>query len=184
MIFGLGGGSGPRKALRLGLPWWRWSVFGGAGGDFGGLSVVRPSGGPKRASLEGFQGWFHAALGGALAGVADMAEANAFLASDCPPRHNAEFMRPAREQGSAYAPVLSMGVVDDILCGHHSRMVGRDNCVQFDGLALQVARIRGVRSFTGAKVTVRRHLNGFISVGHGHMTLGEYAPNGEPVNAP
>ena len=118
----------------------------------------------------------------ALAGVADMAEANAFLASDCPPRHNAEFMRPAREQGSAYAPVLSMGVVDDILCGHHSRMVGRDNCVQFDGLALQVARIRGVRSFAGAKVTVRRHLNGFISVGHGHMTLGEYAPNGEPVN--
>ena len=75
----------------------------------------------------------------ALAGVADMAEANAFLASDFLPRHNAEFMRPAREQGSAYAPVLSMGVVDDILCEHHSRMVGRDNCVQFDGLALQVA---------------------------------------------
>ena len=41
-------------------------------------------------------------------------------------------------------------------------------------------RSPGPGASAGTNVTVRRHPNGFISVGHGHMTLGKYAPTGNP----
>ncbi|HTJ55695.1 MAG TPA: ISNCY family transposase, partial [Nitrosospira sp.] len=63
-----------------------------------------------------------------LAGITDMAEANRYLKNVYLPAFNAEFMQPAREEGSAFVPWIG-GELDDILCERFERTVGNDNCV-------------------------------------------------------
>ena len=74
----------------------------------------------------------------ALAGATDLDSANRCLAEVCLPAFNAEFAQPARDSGSAFAPCRDPAALDDVLCGVHERTVGRDNCVRFEGLALQL----------------------------------------------
>ena len=47
--------------------------------------------------------------------------------------HNTEFRRGAHAEGSAFMPPADPGALDNILCEKHTRVVGRDNCVQFGG---------------------------------------------------
>ena len=71
-------------------------------------------------------------------------------------RRNAEFAPPAREAGSAFVPYRDLAALDDILCEIHERTVGRDNCVRFEGLALQLPadRHRNVRGSSGLEPPV------------------------------
>lgn len=54
---------------------------------------------------------------------------------------NAEFARPPRKVESAFVPLGSGTDLDAILCELHERTVGRDNCVQFGRMRLQLFRI-------------------------------------------
>ncbi|WP_411726291.1 hypothetical protein [Methyloglobulus sp.] len=65
-----------------------------------------------------------------------MTAANAHLRDVCRPASDAEFAQPPLEEGTASVPVLG-GNLDDILCGHYGRTVGKGNCVRFDGLTSQ-----------------------------------------------
>ena len=47
------------------------------------------------------------------------------------PAHNARFAVAAAEQGSAFVPFAAS--LRDILCVKHERVVGRDNCVRYEG---------------------------------------------------
>jgi len=70
------------------------------------------------------------------------------------PAFNAEFMPPVLEEGSAFVPWIG-GKLDDFLCETFERVVGKDNCVAFEGMALQVPKDRHRMHYR--KVKVRGH---------------------------
>ncbi len=73
----------------------------------------------------------------ALAAITTMAAANDYLRAVYRPAFNQEFAQPAMEEGSAFVPCLG-GNLEDILCEQFERTVGKDNCVRFEGLTLQI----------------------------------------------
>ena len=115
----------------------------------------------------------------AAAGIADMESANRYLREVYLPAFNAEFARPAREEGSAFVACADPAALDDILCEIHERVVGRDNCVRFERLALQLPADRRRPHYVKARVKVRRHADGALSVWHGPRKLARYGPGGE-----
>jgi len=74
----------------------------------------------------------------ALLGITDMMSANRYLREQYLPASNAEFMPPALKEGSRTQP----SQIDDILCEHHERVVGKDNGVSFAGIKLQIPQDR------------------------------------------
>ena len=115
----------------------------------------------------------------AAAGIADMESANRYLREVYMPAFNAEFARPAREEGSAFVPCGDLAALDDILCEVHERTVGRDNCVRFERMALQLPADRHRPHYVKARVKVRRHADGALSVWHGPRRLARYGSGGE-----
>ena len=116
----------------------------------------------------------------ALAGITDMAAANRYLAKTYRKAFNAEFMRPAMEQGSAFVPWIGAGL-DDILCEQFERVVGNDNCVRFEGLALQIPPDRHRCHYVKARVRVHRYPNGRLAIFHGPRKLAIFDANGKEI---
>jgi hypothetical protein len=116
----------------------------------------------------------------ALAGITDMADANRYLATVYLPAFNAEFAQPAMEDGSAFVPWIG-GSLDDILCEHHERTVGADNCVRFEGLILQIPADRHRCHYVKAHVRVNRYGNGALALFHGPRGLAYFTPDGRPI---
>ncbi len=73
----------------------------------------------------------------ALHGITDIDAANTYLKQRYMPTFNAEFSHPARETGNAFVPLVEIDL-DDYLCERYERVVGKDNCVQFERLHLQL----------------------------------------------
>ena len=118
----------------------------------------------------------------ALAGITDMAAANAYLRDSYLPAFNAEFAHPSREEGSAFVPCPSSVVLDDILCEQEARTVGKDNGVRFDGRVLQLPAVKHRYHYIKAKVNVCRHTDGTVSVFHGPRRLARYDSQGQLLN--
>lgn len=116
----------------------------------------------------------------ALAGITDMDSANGYIREVYLPRFNREFARPARQEGSAFVPMADAGGLDNILCEEHGRTVGRDNCVSFECLSLQLPGDRHRPHYMKARVRVRRHMDGRLSVWHGPRLLQRYSADGQP----
>jgi hypothetical protein len=116
-----------------------------------------------------------------LAGITTMAAANRYLANLYRPAFNAEFMQPAREEGTAFVPWIG-GSIKDILCEQFERTVGNDNCVRFEGLSLQIPAARHRCHFVKAKVRVHRYTNGCLAVFHGPRRLADYDAKGRLMN--
>ncbi len=66
----------------------------------------------------------------ALAGIATMSEANAWLRDTYIPAHNARFAITAEQEGSAFVAVPGLDLAE-VLCVQEERIVGNDNCVSF-----------------------------------------------------
>jgi len=73
----------------------------------------------------------------ALHDITTMEEANRYLTDVYQPAFNAEFMRPAAEERTAFVP-WEKTCLDDILCEQYGRTVTADNCVAFEGKTLQI----------------------------------------------
>ena len=73
----------------------------------------------------------------ALAGITEMTAANVYLQAVYRPEFNAEFANPPSEDGTAFVPFPG-GNLDDILCEQFERAVGKDNCVRFERILLQI----------------------------------------------
>ncbi len=114
----------------------------------------------------------------ALAGITDMAAANRYLQEHYLPAFNAEFMQLAREEGSAFVAWIG-GDLDDYLCEQHTRTVGKDNCVSFKGLSLQIPADRRRYHYVKVKVRVHRYADQSLAVFHGPRPLARYDRNGE-----
>jgi transposase len=113
----------------------------------------------------------------AAAGIRGMAEANRYVKEVYLPAFNAEFSHPAREEGTGFVPYVGRGI-EEILCEHFERVVGRDNCVEFERLKLQIPTTRGRSHYMKAKVRVHRYNDGSLAVFHGHRCLGRYDTKG------
>jgi len=114
----------------------------------------------------------------ALAGITTMEAANRYLKQIYLPAFNAEFSKPAATPGSAFVPWIS-GNLDDILCEQYSRTVGRDNCVSFEGLILQIPADIYRCNYIKAKVRVHRYLDGTLAIFHGPRKLATYGRGGQ-----
>ena len=114
----------------------------------------------------------------ALHGITDIDEANRYLAQVYLPAFNAEFEKPAIEEGSAFVPWIG-GNIDDILCEHFDRTVNADNCVSFDRLTLQIPANRYRCHYVRVKVQVHRYLDGSLAIFHGPRKLADYDLRGK-----
>jgi hypothetical protein len=119
----------------------------------------------------------------ARAGIVDMQQANIYLAEVYLPRHNAEFAVPASGSGSAFVPYIG-NALDDILCEHHERVVGNDNCVAFERLSLQIPADDTRAHYVKRRVRVHRYVDGSLAVFYGPRRLGRYDAQGVLMGSP
>lgn len=114
----------------------------------------------------------------ALAGITEMAQANRYLEQVYRPAYNVEFAVPAAEPGSAFVPYIGPHLAN-ILCEQFERSVGKDNCVSFEALTLQIPADRYRQHYVKAKVRVHRYVDGTLAIFHGPRKLADYHARGE-----
>jgi transposase len=112
-----------------------------------------------------------------LAGIRTVEAANAFLVQTWVPFHNRTWTVAPAELGTAFVPYVGEQL-DRIFAVQHTRVVGNDNCVQFERRQLQIPQAAWRYSFAKCRVTVYAHLDGTLSLGYGPHTLGRYAADG------
>jgi transposase len=113
----------------------------------------------------------------ALAGITDLEAANRYIKEVYLPAFNAEFMQPAMEQGSTFVSFIGADL-GDILCEQYERVVGKDNCVSFEGLKLQIPPDQYRLHYVKVTVKVHRYPNGSMAVFHGPRRLACYDKGG------
>ena len=116
----------------------------------------------------------------AVAGITDMKKANTYIRNIYLPAFNDEFSVPPEEATSMFVSWAGT-TVEDILCEHYERTVGNDNCVRFDGLALQIPQDQYRYHYVRVKVRVHRYPNGKLAIFHGHRKLASYNSKGKEV---
>jgi transposase len=119
-----------------------------------------------------------------VAGITTLEAANTYWRAQFIPDYNAQFTRPAADPASAFVPLGAAVDLDQLLAEDGERLVGRDNVVSFDGVALQLAKQPGRRSCAGLHVRVWRHLSGEHTVWRGPQCLGHYDAQGRPLEGP
>ena len=114
-------------------------------------------------------------------GIVEMGEANRYLSESFVDDFNRRFAVAAAEEGSAFVPLLGVGL-EDILCLKHQRVVGNDNCVKYKGMSLQIPPVEDRAHFVRAKVVVHEYGDGSMAVVHeGKRRLGFYDREGNLV---
>ena len=97
-----------------------------------------------------------------LAGVSDIAAANRLLDESFLASFTGRFAVPPAESGDAHrAPAVAL---DEELCEHHERTVGRDWCVQWRRTLLQIDRRHEALRLAGKAVTLRQLPGGEVRV--------------------
>jgi transposase len=114
----------------------------------------------------------------AMLGITTMDEANHYLKNTYMDSFNSEFAVPAATEGSAFVSWLQ-GSLDDVLCEHYERTVGKNNCVSFEGLTLQIPKDNYRCHYNKVKVRVHRYVNGQLAIFHGPRKLAEYDNKGQ-----
>jgi len=111
------------------------------------------------------------------AGITDMKDANRYLQGHYMPAFNEEFMVPAAEKGTGFVPLIGQDI-SDILCEQYERTVGKDNCVAFEGMKLQIPQDRYRLHYVKVKVRVHRYPDGMLAIFYGPRKLADYDSNG------
>jgi hypothetical protein len=117
-----------------------------------------------------------------LAGIATVEAANRYLKEVFVPDYNARFAVPAAEPGSAVIPSAGRPL-EEVLCAQESRQVGRDNCVIWKGIALQIPPQRHRHHYVKASVRVHEYPDGRLAIFDGPSCLARFYPAGKPIDA-
>ncbi len=112
-------------------------------------------------------------------GIRTMKEANRYLRDVYMPAFNAEFMVIPYTDKSAFVPWSNIMSLDDILCEHFERTVGKDNCVSFENLKLQIPKDDHRCHYMRAKVRVHRYPSDELAIFHGPRKLADYDSKGK-----
>lgn len=107
-----------------------------------------------------------------------MKEANRYLKDFYMPAFNAEFMVTPHSDNSAFVPWNNIMTIDDVLCEQYKRTAGKDNCVSFDNLKLQIPKDNHRCHYMKAKVCVHRYASGELAIFHGPRKLADYDEKG------
>ena len=105
--------------------------------------------------------------------ITDMEEANRYLQQTYLPAYNVEFSQPSLEEGAAFVGWVGANL-DDILCEQYGRVVGRDNCVSFEGIKLQIPPDRHRCHYIKAAVKVHRYTDDTLAIFNGPRELARY----------
>ena len=116
----------------------------------------------------------------AKAGITTMEEANRYIKDYYLPQFNEEFAVKAAEEGSVFIPYKQDDLLEQ-LCERYSRIVGKDNCVQFEGRILQIPANEYRMNFVKVQVQIRRYWNGCLGIYHGPRKLGSYEADGKLI---
>jgi len=92
-------------------------------------------------------------------------EANAVLARFLP-RYNARFAQAPADPQAAYRPLTTAHRLEDICCFAYERTVANDNTVQLGEHLLQILPGPRRQSYAKARVMIREHLDGSLSVSY------------------
>src|SRR5712691_1028152 len=117
-----------------------------------------------------------------LAEIATVEAANRYLTEQFVPDYNARFAVPAAEEGSAFIPYAGRPL-EDVLCIQESRQVGRDNCVVWNGIALQIPPQRHRHHYVKATVRVHGYPDGQLAIFDGPSCLARFDATGKPIHA-
>jgi len=97
------------------------------------------------------------------AGASTLDEANAVLEAFLP-EYNRKFQKEAAQPGSAYREWPADLRPSDVFCFTYTRTVANDNTISFSGHKLQILPGPQRHSYARAKVTIRQHLDGQLTV--------------------
>ena len=78
-------------------------------------------------------------------------------------------------------PVLGYNIAD-ILCEQFERTVGKDNCVQFNNIILQIPPNDQRMHYNKVRVKVHRYCDGTLALFHGPRCLAKYTDKGQVIN--
>ena len=81
-------------------------------------------------------------------------------------------------------PLIRPDQIDDILCIHVERIVGRDNTVRYANRVLQLPAGPHRPHYVKAKVRVHEYPNDTLAVFHGPRCLARYQADGQPFETP
>jgi transposase len=115
-----------------------------------------------------------------LRGIGTLEAANRFLREHYIAEFNRRFQVAASASGSAFLPLAGQDL-DRIFSLHHTRVVNRDNTVQFENLCLQIEPVQWRGTLAGCQVTVHQHLDGTLGLRYGQHRLGSYTPQGTTI---
>jgi len=111
------------------------------------------------------------------AGITTMAAANRYLGEVFLPAHNRRFQVPATEPDTAFVAYIGPDL-KEVLCIQEDRVVGRDNCVAYRRLSLQLPPDRHRHHHVKARVRVHEYPDGRLSVLRGPRCLARYQADG------
>jgi transposase len=116
----------------------------------------------------------------AVAGITTIAAADSYLHEVFVPAYNARFAVAPEQPGSAFVAIGDLDL-DQILCIEEPRQVGNDNTVLWRRRRLQIPASPLRPHFVRARVKVRQHLDGTMSIFHGPRCIARYGPEGQAV---
>ncbi len=93
------------------------------------------------------------------------------------PNFNDEFAKPAPEQGSVFVPWVGEDI-KDILCNQYKRTVNNDNCVNLNGLTLQIPAEQYRCYYVKTTVRVNLYDDRSLAVLHGPRKLAIFDAKG------
>lgn len=111
-------------------------------------------------------------------GIVTMDAANRYLATIYMPAFNAEFMQPTAEEGVAFTKWIGANL-DDVLCEQYERTVTADNCVNFEGITMQIPADRYRCHYVRVRVRIHRYMDGSLAIFHGPRKLADYDREGK-----
>lgn len=110
------------------------------------------------------------------AGITSIEAANRYLSEVFLPAHNRRFQVKAAEPDTAF--VGYVGELKEVLCIREDRVVGRDNCVSYQRLSLQLPPDRQRHHHVKARVKVHEYPDGCLAVFRGPRCLARYRADG------
>ena len=107
------------------------------------------------------------------ANASTLEEANAVLKTFLP-RHNARFAVEAAQPGSAYRTEPPYQEFAHCFCFRYERTVANDNTISFWGHKLQIPPVPHQRSYARARVQLRQHLDGHLTIHYQGQRLASF----------
>lgn len=117
-----------------------------------------------------------------LHGITTIEEANCYVETVYRPAFNARFTEKSAVDGSAFVAWIG-NHLDDYLSEQFERTVGRDNCVSFENLTLQIPEDSYRFNYIKTKVRIHRYADRSLALFHGPRRLAMYNSDGTLIES-